>query len=387
MTDKKCWNIIYKLEIEICCKAILIEKHYQVLVILVMRIRKQMKSFGLWYEKNNRSKEEPIFSLHINFWSESVKKDNNVPDLDVGIKIRNFRSVKKVMFHCPFVVEKEQIHDLVPKLRKLENADIIFNIDGTLETKKSYSVYSFTKHEKEEKLVLFPFAHSFGNAYNLNVREGETEIIFDILRSQGFIGQKFKDIEEVYIRFRISSNELKNNIYFDCEPSNKSFESAFSGTRIFDFKINQKRNLGTKTLADIIEKHYLFPKIEDSHLLVMEPSSYDVEAFSNNQMTCRELEEGLWDDYFGETLNYAKGRVLAYHWKFKDECSCLIKIKYSKTNIITLTSYIVVALALGVLGSTIVAVLQMKCGDYFSYISGGIVLVLFLTGLLLGRIK
>ena len=70
----------------------------------------------------------------------------------------------------------------------------------------------------------------------------------------------------------------------------------------------------------------------------MEPSSYDVESFANKQMTCRELEGELWDDYFGANINYSKGRILAYHWKFENECSCLIKVKYSKTNVVMETN-------------------------------------------------
>lgn len=346
-----------------------------------------MRSFGLWYKNNSESNDAPSFSVHINFWSESVKKDGGAPDLDVGIKIKNFRSVSKLVFHCPFVVEEEDVKDLISKLKKLENANIVFNTDGVIQTKNSYSVYSFKKNENEEKLLLFPLNQDLGDIYDLDRDDDKTNIVFNFSIFNEYFKNKreFDEIQEVYIRFRISSNELKNSIYFDCEPSNKSFESAFSGTRIFDFKINEKRNLGGKTIAKVDVQKYLFPQIDNIHLLVMEPSSYDVESFANKQMTCRELEEELWDDYFGSNINYSKGRVLAYHWKFENECSCLVKVKYSKTNIITLIAYIVMALALGVMGSTIVAILQDVSSQYFSCISIGIGLLLFLVGLILGK--
>lgn len=44
----------------------------------------------------------------------------------------------------------------------------------------------------------------------------------------------------LYIRLRINNVNLRNHIYFDSEPLNKSFESAFSGTRIIDFKVNER---------------------------------------------------------------------------------------------------------------------------------------------------
>ena len=89
-----------------------------------------MRSFGLWYKSNENGENEPVFSVHINFWSESVKNDKSKPDLDVGLKIQNFRRVNEVV-------------DLVPTLLKIENANIIFNTDGSIQAKESYSVYSF----------------------------------------------------------------------------------------------------------------------------------------------------------------------------------------------------------------------------------------------------
>lgn len=51
---------------------------------------------------------------------------------------------------------------------------------------------------------------------------------------------------------RINNVNLRNHIYFDSEPLNKSFESAFSGTRIIDFKVNEKRNIPDSVRTEII---------------------------------------------------------------------------------------------------------------------------------------
>ncbi len=346
-----------------------------------------MRSFGLWYKNNEKGEENPVFSVHINFWSESVKSDKRAPDLDVGLKIKNFRCIDEVRFHCPFFIEENEVIDLVPKLSKIENANIVFNTDGSIQTKKSYSVYSFEKDRVREDLLLFPLNQDLEDIYFLNVEDGKTDIVFNFSIFNEYINQKgeFAEIKEIYIRLRITSTELKNSIYFDCEPSNKSFESAFSGTRIFDFKINEKRNLGAKTIKKIDLNKYVFPDIDNIHLLVMEPSSYDVESFADRQMTCRELEEDLWNDYFGTKINYSKGRILAYHWKFGHDCSCLVKVKYSKTNLATLSAYVFMVLALGVFSSTVVTIVQNNCTKHFGYVSSGIGLILFLFGFLLGR--
>lgn len=348
-----------------------------------------MRSFGLWYKNSKENEEKPVFSVHINFWSESVKSDKSGPDLDVGIKITDFRCIDEVRFHCPFIIEENEVIDLVPKLSKIENANIVFNTDGSIQAKESYSVYSFEKDGIREELLLFPLNQGLEDIYSLNVEDGKTDIVFNFSIFNEYLKQKkeFDEIKKVYIRLRITSDKLENSIYFDCEPSNKSFESAFSGTRIFDFKINEKRNLGAKTIKKIDLNKYLFPEIDNVHLLVMEPSSYDVESFSNKQVTCRELEGDLWNDYFGTKINYTKGRILAYHWKFDHDCSCLVKVKYSKTNFATLSAYVFMVLALGVFSSTAVAVVQNACAEYFVYMSSGIGLILFLIGFLLGRKK
>lgn len=349
-----------------------------------------MRSFGLWYKSNENGENEPVFSVHINFWSESVKNDKSKPDLDVGLKIQNFRRVDEVRFHCPFVVEDNEVVDLVPTLLKIENANIIFNTDGSIQAKESYSVYSFEKENKKENLLLFPLNQDLEKIYFLEPddEKRKTDIVFNFAIFNAYLNRKneFAEIKDVYIRLRITSSELKNSIYFDCEPSNKSFESAFSGTRIFDFKINEKRNLGIRTIKNVDLKKYIFPEIKTVHLLIMEPYSYDVESFANKQMTCRELEGDLWNDYFKNKIDYSQGRILAYHWKFEGECSCLVKVKYSKTNLRTLSAYILVVLALGMLGSFAITMLQTVSGNDFVLISI-IIGVILLVGFLLGKKK
>jgi len=352
------------------------------------KYEERMRSFGLWFSKKEEIKEDPEFSVHINFWSESVRKDQADPDLDVGIKIKDFKIIEKVVFHCPFVVEKDSITDLFPKLCVLQNADLIFNTNGSLNNKDSYSVYSFANGTSEEKLLLFQLNHpNLEMMYNLNTQDNKTDIEFDFTKFNAVISNNsdYNDIHEVYIRFRIQSENMKNTIYFDCEPSNKSFESVFSGTRIFDFKINEKRNLGSKIITNLELEKYHLSKINTVHLLVMEPSSYEVEAFTSEDMTCRELEGKLWDDYYTKNIDYSKGRILAYHWKFKNGCSCLLKIKYSKTNIVALMGYIVMIVALGVVGSTIVSGIQDIFAEYFPLNAIVCGIVLFGIGLFLGK--
>ena len=92
-----------------------------------------MQSFGIWYKPIEDRCEDPIVELHINFWSLEFMKTQDkvsVPYLDIGICVENFKSVKTLIFHCPFVVdERNEVVDLSDKLIKQDNALNIFNED------------------------------------------------------------------------------------------------------------------------------------------------------------------------------------------------------------------------------------------------------------------
>lgn len=355
-----------------------------------------MKSFGLWYQGvDGNNQAEPVFSLHVNFWSESIKTKKNkkrLPYLDIGIKIFNYSSVKNVTFQCPFQIKENQIIDLSDKISKKKNANLVFNIDGEIETKDNYSLVKFNKDDLDQDLLIFPLKQSLGEVYKIEKVEERTNIVFTFSDFIKYIDSKdeLKKIKAIYIRFRIKTDTLMNTIYFDSEPLNKSFDSAFSGTRIIDFKLNEKRNLEESTITKMVMERQNWSKIDKIHLLIMEPSAYDVESFSNKKMTCRELEGKLWDDYLGEEIDLTKGHILAYHWKSEEDYSCLIKIKYSKAKISTILAYILIAISIGILGSLVVSFTQALCQKQeisFTIIDLMVAGILFLLGLLVGRTK
>lgn len=359
-----------------------------------------MKSFGIWYKLKEEQSEEadftevqedksieaqtegisescsvetegeqvpqnnPGISVHVNLWSlKDVKTEEkiNAPFLDVGLKISNFSQLQSITFHCPFVIKKEDedIIDLSDKLSTKENATIIFNTDCEIATKDSYTIVNLSD---EESLLIFPLKQSFPGIFKIEKLEDfpKTNIVFEFENFLKYISKvkKLKDVQNIYIRFRIKSDGLKDSLYFDSELLNKSFESAFSGTRVIDFKINEKRNIEEKIKADVLINGHTWAKLKKVHLLVMEPSSYDLTSFSEGNMTCRELEAQIWDDYLETKIDFSKSHVLVYHWKSKgknkSDFSCLIKIKYSNTRKIKILSYMLMVVGLGILGSAIV---------------------------------
>lgn len=346
-----------------------------------------MQSFGLWYEPNynNNTNDDMKISLHVNLWSlEDIRiKDTNYvkePFLDIGIKIESYRAIDNLIMHCPFIINPEDIIDLSPKLLRKENASIIFNRDCEITTKDSYTIVEINKSNKDKKdkeenkqenieenieeLLIFPLDQPVLEVFSIqNLKEiKKTNLVFDFTQFREYVDKvdKLKNIKTVYIRFRIKTYDLKNNLYFDSELRNKSFESAFSGTRIIDFKVNEKRNIDTTIKTKVLFEEKKWVMLEKVHYLLMIPSSYDVVSFSEKNPTCRELESDLWDDYLDVKIDFYKNHVLVYHWVEKgarDSFSCLAKIKYSKSLITTILKYCGVMLFISIAASVLASML------------------------------
>lgn len=349
-----------------------------------------MESFGLWYKikndeytnsetSNNDSHLEPQFSMHINFWSlevirpkmvlhkRKISSNEKYPYLDIGIEVNNFKCIQYIALYCPFDLGIEDIVDLSGKLSNKKNANLVFNNDCEIETKDNYTIIN--NDEKNNKIVVYPLNQVIDNVFKIeSIRENKKNRI--IISFEDFIKYikqkpKFDDINNLYIRFRIKSKNLNKALYFDIEPMNKSFESAFIGTRVIDFKINEVRNIDDSVRAKALLEDEDIAKFLSIHFLIMEPSSYDLVSLSSNQSSCRELEEDVWNDYLGKIIDSSYGRILAYHWKKKaskksgnecedeliDDFSNLVKVNYSKANLFSIICYALIAILLGILGS------------------------------------
>lgn len=318
--------------------------------------------------------KKPEFNLHVNFWSfEDIDNNRKIktPYLDIGLQINNYRLLNNVTLYCPFPLDENQVEDLSSKLELRSNACIIFNDECEIETKGSYTFIELG--EKHDKLLVFPLEQVIEDVYRIERTKNNegARLVFQFEKFNKYVrkADRLDSANAIYIRFRIKSPELKEHIYFDSEPLNKSFESAFSGTRIIDFKVNEKRNIDDDIKAEVLINHE-WARFCNIHFLVMVPSSYDLISFYKEPMTCRELEKDLWDDYLGTKINFSKGHVLAYHWRAKqtletdnqenrkikpvEDFSCLVKVNYSRAKLSTILAYASSVIALGILSSCIV---------------------------------
>lgn len=244
-----------------------------------------MESFGCWYKRITEdgkatrgcslSQEEtpqtPDFDLHVNFWflNDILKQKVNKPYLDIGIKIEDYKELSNIVFSFPFQLTEKNIVDLAPMMSTKSNASLVFNEECEIETKNEYTIVQIPKDEKDnDKLLIFPLKQAVEDVFELTDYEDRSYITikFDTFRKYLKTNVELDAYPSLYIRFRLKDVDLHNVLYFDSEPFNKSLDSAFSGTRIFDFKINEKRNINKniaarmdiqgETLAEFNQVHF-----------------------------------------------------------------------------------------------------------------------------------
>ena len=321
----------------------------------------QLDSFGLWYKpyhdetKDSSYDVKSIFELHINLWSKlkmSGCKDD-ITYLDIGIKVKNYKSVSELLFLCPFSFDMNDICDLSDKMSDKKNVDLVFNNNCELRTKDRYWIIeNKTSDNNVEDLLVFSFDQSVDNVVCIEeeVEDKSSKLIikFDLFRKyiesladpcNNGCNDSLKEINDVYLRFRITSPELKSSLFSNVEPMNKYFQSGFISTQIIDFKMNSKRNIDDRIMAKAVGNEEKLVKFSKIHFLLMEPSSNNVVFMSENNTTCRNLEKGKWDEYL-ECSGIEN--MLVYHWKKSansdmmhkpiEEFNQLVKINYSKTN-------------------------------------------------------
>ncbi len=210
-----------------------------------------MESFGFWYKLvEDKDDKNPEFDLHVNFWflGDILKGKVKNPYLDIGIKIQNYKNLSNLVFSFPFHVPQKNLVDLASKMSVKNNASIVFNEECEIETQKEYTLIKIPGKEKtdDKKLLIFPLEQAVENIYELTDYKEKSYITVKFDEFRTYLKNSGSDLErysDIYIRFRIQNIDLENILYFDSEPFNKSLDSAFSGTRVLDFKINEKRNI------------------------------------------------------------------------------------------------------------------------------------------------
>lgn len=312
-----------------------------------------MSCIAIWFHQRNKNAESALSSAeaHFNLWRlRNSKSHKTEPFIDIGLMINEPQNIASLLVYVPFAVS-EKIQDLGRKLGNTSTLQAVFNepwrslVDPELNTidvvdfekKKLFQIYRI----REDDCIIEP-------AYDGSILRLD---IPDDIRTK------------TYLRFRIHANNFSPVMKED-KPTNSWLESAFYVTETIDLHVNEKRNLPEELLKTVhAEGEIGFTK---THLFLMRYDNFDHVFSYPAPIDSRTLEPMLWMDYLGP--EYISDRVIAYHWKQKSETTAsdgsvwqrlfksfnvFTKFRYQKASVITVIIFIVILLAISIVGSLI----------------------------------
>lgn len=201
-----------------------------------------------------------------------------------------------------------------------------------------------TLSELSERMLLYPMKEA----------ESDSECAEGYRLIFGFKGIRtdsaYKDYKNLYIRFRIRSEKIKEELFCDVKRKNWFLESGFSRTQVIDIKVNKKRNMNSDDIQCMRRRECPFVEFQKIHFLVMEPANNDVEIWGNDFSECRKLEPE-WKKYL--KCDIKAEDILAYHWKAGKkaesvrEYSQMVKVTSATTSWQVIAVYIFGVIVIG----------------------------------------
>lgn len=296
-----------------------------------------MKSIGLFWKPSEQEKEntcphkeeckiikqdvakkEDEFEIHVNFWNTEINdvvshKRKHLYALDFGVVCP--LNLKELVLLIPAKVEKDQFVDLVSRLASdRELMCTVFNENLTIASKPTKS-YHLIRNEDESLLFLL-YELSNENIVDINYSRDNCYTVIKIANNLETIPPK--TAKNIYVRFRILLNDV-HAFSIQRNVSNDWFQSAFSSSYMFDFRLNDVRELDKKVSEKLKHDHYEMAKLNKVHFFYMADADEVVENGSSMKLDSRLLETQRWHSYFGNNVQLNREN-LAHHWK-----KCILK--------------------------------------------------------------
>lgn len=316
-----------------------------------------MESIGIWYKLAGN--DLPKIEFNINLWNLKGNDKKVTPFIDFGIGIKQYKKMDKLVVLIPFIFGEQELFDLYDYVKEPSTARLIFNeMECEVSSHDKYMVIKSSNFINP--MLLINVKNQNGMADDITLEQKlsleMTKFCIDLEKIKK--DKKFTQYEDIYIRFRVKSPNIKKIMFCPVVKKNWFLESGFVGTTIVDIKINKERNLPHDICRSMRLDDYKFAAFDKIHLLVMSDSNDDVSMFGNTLYECRKLEEHGWDTYLGNEYN--SSNILAYHWKEKSDgnnkirdFSKLIRISSSTTNKQVILVYMLIVIILGAAGNGI----------------------------------
>lgn len=268
--------------------------------------------------KQDETKKEDEFEIHVNFWNTEINdvvshKRKHLYALDFGVVCP--LNLKELVLLIPAKVEKDQFVDLVSRLASdRELMCTVFNENLTIASKPTKS-YHLIRNEDESLLFLL-YELSNENIVDINYSRDNGYTVIKIANNLEIIPPK--TAKNIYVRFRILLNDV-HAFSIQRNVSNDWFQSAFSSSYMFDFRLNDVRELDKKVSEKLKHDHYEMAKLNKVHFFYMADADEVVENGSSMKLDSRLLETQRWHSYFGNNVQLNREN-LAHHWK-----KCILK--------------------------------------------------------------
>lgn len=326
-----------------------------------------MRSFAIWYDKQNPTKFEKCtqIQIHINLWAQNIcgGKRNEV-FIDFGLLIHDLSDVTKVNLYCPFKLVESRIQDLSRLMCSQKGLiNSIFNEDydgrsmGGLERYFRVDVPDSLKSHLKDTFIVYQLDE---NDFEIEDKGAGAIVSFstkDILLPDS--ETRFNELNTVtryYFRFRISTNTNELKFMFSQPKKLSPFQEAFITTQVIDFRINNLRSCDI-SISDTFAKGAHFD-IRAIHYLILRNASDEL-IYHGKNISSRLLEENSsWKKYFDNL----QSSIIAYH--FKEVCKTehdpsigefvnLTRFEYQSTNFLRMFGYTYLLIYFGVFASYI----------------------------------
>ena len=275
-----------------------------------------MKSFAFAYkfideEVKNIEDSDTTAECHFNVWKVESRCFFSATTFffDIGLKISS--KVESVYAYIPFDFEENEYQfDLAKKLQDCNQLlCTVFNADYKSEVGQGESI---TKVLDQGNKVQF---------YLMSL--GSTKFKVELFKkTNGTIGKLLKinlkrniDLEEkapIYIRFRLKAKK-NQAIAISEHISNDFLQAAFSKIDLFDFRINEIRNINQDVMDRMRNDGYKTFYFDKVHLFYMADSREVIYNGSSLKQDARLLEQEFWFPYLPGDCR--KTNFIAYHWK------------------------------------------------------------------------
>lgn len=271
-------------------------------------------SFG----DSNVSDEREIAEIHCNLWKiqqsdrSYLKSPKYSYYLDFGIKFSE--NVNSLSLYLPFETDVTNIIDLTEILsQNQELSSLVFNEDVQT-TCSNGPFHSITINN--ETLFLYNIGET--NLKKDSSKEIEKGSIISIdIHSKPNL-PALNQNRNIYLRFRIHLNDKAIESFRRQELlSADIIQSIFSKLEMYDFRINDVREINKKVDEYLRFNHYRPFKMQKVHFFLMLDTRNALQQ-SSMKSESRFLETDKWQSYMATSCILPKN-MIAYHWKDQKE--------------------------------------------------------------------